>query len=93
MTTKCNIHPYPLHTANLRPTISGTKYFNVSVDEASNTYTVTVTDADGDKTILYSVYDVPAGATFDNSTGDLVWTPTGSDSVNLTYVHLIKYYQ
>ena len=57
--------------------------FNVTANE-TNTLVVSVTDADNDETTLWLQTELPPGATFDNATGQFVWTPANTDPVNLT---------
>ena len=69
--------------------ISAASPFNVTAKE-SNTLVVTVTDADNDETTLWLQTVLPPGATFDNTTGEFVWTPANTDAVNLTWVYNYK---
>ena len=76
------------HAANSVPTLTAPKTVNVTVGVTTE-FSVTATDTDAaDTTVVYLVSVLPAGATFDNVTGNFTWTPQDSTDVNITYVQL-----
>ena len=69
---------------NNSPTLTGDSVWNVTVG-VDNTYTVVISDVDGDATVLYVITNpLPGGATFDNTTGVLVWNPSDMTPVEFT---------
>ena len=72
-----------LLTANNSPRINVTSSFNVTVGVKSS-FTVIVTDPEGDTVTLTLRTDLPSGATFDNQTRVFTWTPVDTTPVNIS---------
>lgn len=70
---------------NESPLIDGSALWRVTAD-VTNTYTVSITDPEGDATVLYLANSPQHGATFDNTTGVFSWLPSAMTPIDLVYV-------
>ena len=77
----------PVSAPNQPPSISGTPVTSAKVNQPY-AFQPTAVDPDGDK-VTFNVYNKPAWATFDTSTGKLAGTPSSSSTGTFSNVTIV----
>ena len=77
----------PVNAPNQPPKISGTPVTSAKVNQPY-AFQPTAVDPDGDK-VTFNVYNKPAWATFDTSTGKLAGTPSSSSTGTFSNVTIV----